>query len=1196
MIQTDLIEKFAELPAFLSLLEKLEKREPVVFLPNIPIQVTPFLAVLLQKKLSGSTIVLVADGLKTQDRLHRDVETWLCYFSPLNHSEPETEQSLFFPSWGVLPQDYKLPHVDVLADRLNSLSKLLHQKNQNCNSNNHSDRIHENRIVVSSIQALLERTFSPEELSLRTKLITTNDTADPLQLIEWLDKQAYDPVAKVTQKGEFALRGGILDVYPLTSPWPIRIEFFGNQVESIREFDPYDQRSRGDKNEVLLTPAGEPGLLRRKIIIPSGEQKHTKQAKDVNDECLNLPPGHLSDYFCPQAVLIFSSYEEIEEAALNFSEKLNNLPDPLYLTHDQFFEMLNQKGIQIIQCSELDNSTHTNINKCDFQVENIEHYFPTNISVTEKNLPEIRQQEALEQIHRWLRQGNKVTVFCNNEGEKSRFLEIWSELQTGKTLIQSPETRSPLETHEYLDIFVGSLSGGFAWSPANFVVITDGEIFGRYKIIQPRRLKSQHAVAARSAMESDFSHLEEGDYVVHIQHGIGKYVGLQNVPVSQLGQHWDKTESAPLQECLVIEYAPTEPGQPAPRLYVPITEAHLVTKYIGAGKSRPQLSKLGTSSWLKTKTHVARAIQDFAAKLLSIQALRESQPGFAFPPDTVWQKEFENAFIFEETPDQLKAISEVKTDMESSKPMDRLICGDVGFGKTEVAIRAAFKAIMAGKQVAMLTPTTVLAQQHYNSFTERMADYPIRIELLSRFRSKAEQEKIIDQLRVGSIDIVIGTHRLVQKDIVFKDLGLLIIDEEQRFGVEHKEKLKHLRANIDILTLTATPIPRTLYMALMGVRSMSSIISPPRDRLPVETIVVPYDEDIIREAILRELNRQGQVYYLHNRVDTITQTAQKISKLVPTAKVAIAHGQMKPSELEEIMTEFVNGKIDVLVCTTIIENGLDIPNANTIIIERPDRFGLCDLYQLRGRVGRYKNQAYAYFLLPRHANLLADARKRLSAIKQYAKPGSGLKIALRDLEIRGAGNILGKEQSGHISAIGFDLYCKLLNQSIRKLKGQHIQDTNNVNIKLDFLLLAPTKPKNTLRPTIMEYDPFATTQNSKNIAVAGIPESYISDPSQRIEIYQRLSNVTSLAELNNLKDEIKDRFGPIVEPVSFLLKLAEIKIHAANKGISEISSTDSKIIIKGLKGPITVNGKLPRFTRKTASARLNEISKIISAM
>ena len=594
-------------------------------------------------------------------------------------------------------------------------------------------------------------------------------------------------------------------------------------------------------------------------------------------------------------------------------------------------------------------------------------------------------------------------------------------------------------------------------------VVTDAEIFARYKVQRPRRLKSRHAQSARSAFDIDFSDLDDGDFVVHIQHGIGRYAGLQKIPFRVVA---GDNQEAVGEECLVIEYAPSDPEMPAPKLYVPVSEAHLVSKYVGAGKVRPSLNTLGGKRWQKAKEHAEKAVRDLAAEMLSIQAARESQAGHAFGVDTTWQREFEASFLYEETPDQHTAINATKQDMQVTRPMDRLICGDVGFGKTEVAIRAAFKAIMDGRQVAVMVPTTVLAQQHFNTFSERMADYPVRVELLSRFRTPRQQKQVVREIASGQVDLVIGTHRLIQPDVVFKELGLVVIDEEQRFGVMHKERFKLLRRMVDVLTLSATPIPRTLYMALTGARDMSTIETPPQDRLPVETIVVQYDERIIRQAIEREMNRGGQIFFLHNRVTTIHVMEQKLRALVPSARILVGHGQMKSDDLEDVMARFVNGEADVLLCTTIIESGIDIPNANTIIIDRADRFGLSDLYQLRGRVGRYKHQAYAYILLPRHAALLADVRKRISAIKQYSSLGSGFKIAMRDLEIRGAGNLLGSEQSGHITAVGFELYCQLLKQSVAALKGEKTKPRVEVNVRLDFLMLGPEPSTATKAPPV----------------------------------------------------------------------------------------------------------------------------------
>jgi transcription-repair coupling factor (superfamily II helicase) len=707
----------------------------------------------------------------------------------------------------------------------------------------------------------------------------------------------------------------------------------------------------------------------------------------------------------------------------------------------------------------------------------------------------------------------------------------------------------------------------------------------------------------RSALDINFTELEEGDYVVHLQHGIGRYLGLRVLPLGA-GRKANASpdanpslESETGQECLLIEYAATDPDQPSPKLYVPVSEAHLVSKYVGAGKARPPLNTLGSTRWAKTKAQAEKAVRDLAGELLSIQAARESQSGHAFKPDAPWQREFESAFIYEETPDQMRAIVETKSDMEKPKPMDRLICGDVGFGKTEVAIRAAFKAVMDGRQVAVLVPTTVLAQQHFNTFAERMADYPVHIELLSRFRTRRQQDRVVKDLRTGSVDIVIGTHRLVQDDVQFKDLGLVIIDEEQRFGVMQKEKFKQLRQLVDVLTLSATPIPRTLYLALTGARDMSTIETPPQDRLPVETIVCQYDERVIRDAIQRELNRGGQVFFLHNRVMTIETMAKKLQTLVPRARIVVGHGQMHSDDLEEVMTRFVNGEADVLLSTTIIESGLDIQNANTIIIDRADRFGLSDLYQLRGRVGRYKHQAYAYLLLPRHAGLLTDARKRISAIKQYSTLGSGFKIAMRDLEIRGAGNMLGPEQSGHITAVGFELYCQLLKQSVSALKGEKVKPRVDVQVRLDFLALNPAEEDSSV-----VSDPWSVAgatdakQRATRKASASIPFNYIADSRQRIDIYRKLAQATDKPALESLCAELRDRFGPPPPAMELLLQVAELKVLASDRAIEVIETKEDKLMLTRNNDFITLGGKFPRLKKQEAKGRLTEIRKLLLAL
>ena len=1054
----------------------------------------PFLAALLRNIFPQRPVVVVTDGLKAQESFQQDLETWL-------GASPQ-----FYPAWEILPHEEKLPPADVISDRLQTLGALAEKS----------------KVIVTSVTALLQKTFSPEDLKRRTRSLKRGDRSAPLDLIEWLEEQGYEPEAQVTQRGEIALRGGIVDVFPPSSPWPVRLEFFGDELESLRQFDPLTQISREEITEVTLPPAGELGILKSK------------------PETL----ATLLDYLPRETIFLLCESELLAARADEYAAQIP-AGDLFFISWADFLSQLEAGGRTRVELTEGDGATFASL----------EAFRPLGERAPDVQIAEAQRREFFAQLHRWLRQGYVVRVFCNNDGERQRFQEIWKE--SGFAAEKNLETR------------LGAIARGFLCDEAKLVVITDAEIFGRYKIQRPRRLKSPHAAATRSALEIDFADLEEGDLVVHLQHGIGRYLGLKNLPAQSRvrGQEISTADSQSATECLVIEYAAGDSANEPPKLYVPVTEAHLVSKYVGAGKARPPLNTLGGTRWAKAKEQTERAVRDVAAELLRIQAARESQAGHAFPADAPWQREFESAFIYEETPDQIKAIGDTKSDMERAKPMDRLICGDVGFGKTEVAIRAAFKAVMGGRQVAVLVPTTVLAQQHFNNFCERMADYPVRVELLSRFRTKREQANVVKDLAAGAVDIVIGTHRLVQEDIAFKDLGLVVIDEEQRFGVLHKEKFKRLRTLVDVLTLSATPIPRTLYLALTGARDMSTIQTPPHDRLPVETVVTEYDERLIREVIQREMNRGGQTFFLHNRVLTIHTMQSKLQNLLPKARILVGHGQMNADDLEEVMAKFVNGGADVLLSTTIIESGLDIPNANTIIIDRADRFGLSDLYQLRGRVGRYKHQAFAYLLLPRHARMLSDVRKRISAMKQYASLGSGFKIAMRDLEIRGAGNLLGAEQSGHITAVGFELYCQLLKQSVGALKGEKVKPRVDVRVALDFLGDA-----------------------------ANLPESYAPESHHRIEIYRKLAQVTDKVALENLSKELRDRFGPLPPSVELLLLVGELKILAGEKSVSAIEVEADKLKLTRHGDFITLGGKFPRLTKKDTKARLKEIKRLLLAI
>jgi transcription-repair coupling factor (superfamily II helicase) len=1105
-----LFADFCQIPAAQSLAQRLEQGG-ALSAPGITASAQPFFAALLQKLFPQKTVVLVAENLKQQESFQQDLETWL------------GASPLFYPAWEIVPHEGKLPHADVISDRLQTLVAL---------SDNSKLKTQNSKLIVTSVTALLQKTFAPADLKNRARVLKREDKIAPLDLIEWLEAQGYEPEAQVSQKGEIALRGGIVDIFPPTSPWPVRLEFFGDDLESLREFDPMTQVSRGEISEVTLPPAGEIGILKNS----SPDAHHAS----------------LLDHLPRETIFLLCEPEQLALHAENYAQQVP-ANDPFHLSWPDFLADLNRRGFTSIELSEtIESEVEDSPSELQTpQFASLDAFRPLAERAPEPQIAEAQRREFFQQLHRWRRQEFAVHVFCNNDGEKQRFEEIWKELGLA-------DDAKPA-------INLGSLARGFICDAGKFVVVTDAEIFGRYKVQRPRRLKSPHAAAMRSAMDIDFTDLEYGDLVVHLQHGIGRYLGLKNLPTQTT-----KTDSPNPKgetECLVIEYAPSGDAVEPPKLYVPVSEAHLVSKYVGAGKVNPPLNQLGGTRWAKAKEQTEKAVRDIAAEMLRIQAVRETQPGHPCKPDTQWQREFESAFIYEETADQLKAIAETKADQERAKPMDRLICGDVGFGKTEVAIRAAFKTVMDGKQVAILVPTTVLAQQHYNNFRERMADYPVRVELLSRFRTKREQSKVIEQLAAGAVDIVIGTHRLVQEDVAFKDLGLVVIDEEQRFGVVHKEKFKRLRTMVDVLTLSATPIPRTLYLALTGARDMSTIQTPPHDRLPVETIATQYDERIIRDAIKRELNRGGQVFFLHNRVTTIEVMRSKLQTLVPDARIVVGHGQMEADELEEVMTTFINGEADVLLCTTIIESGLDIPNANTIIIDRADRFGLSELYQLRGRVGRYKHQAYAYLMLPRHARLLTDVRKRISAMKQYSTLGSGFKIAMRDLEIRGAGNLLGSEQSGHITAVGFDLYCQLLKQSVASMKGEKIKPRVDVRVALDF---------------IGEAD--------------HLPENYVTESHHRIEMYRKLAQANDKPLLDALQKELRDRFGKLPEAVELLLAVGELKILASDKAVTAIEVTEDKLKITQHGDFIQLGGKFPRLTKKDAKGKMKEIKRLLLAI
>jgi transcription-repair coupling factor (superfamily II helicase) len=1067
----------------------------------------PFLAAILahawhslspdHRHAADSTIWILCPNVHSQELLHESLLNW----------QPD---ALFLPEAEFAAAENVLPDPEIAAERLAVLMQI------GCGAGRH---------VIVATRASLDQA-APKRGALESAVtqLQRGATLKMESLLERLVSSSYERVAQVTTRGQFAVRGGIVDLYSWQTPMPFRAEFFGDQIESLREFDIDTQTSVRDLKSV-------------DILLDQG-------ALDQN--------GQVRDYVKPDHLLI--GVEPDMESGTPATPGSRELALP----HIQMSEGWIETGPEDFSGAFQD---------CEVG----------EFAVGDLALAEAKRAQFVERLQEWRGNNAKIVIYFQTEGEIERFREIMAGAIEG------------------IDFVEGTLARGFCFPATNLFVLSAAELFGRFAAHPRRRLRR----AERHRTQIDFSELNEGDLVVHLEHGIGRFMGLVKMPglegrapASPASLELRPPEKMPphAQEVLVLEFADEA------KLYVPLEQAYLVSRYVGAGKKSPPLSSLGDGRWGRAKVKAAASIFDYAGKMLAVQAQRETHPGYAFAPDAKWQAEFEHSFPFRETPDQMKAIVDTKIDMERPRPMDRLICGDVGFGKTEVAVRGAFKAVMDGKQVAVLAPTTVLAQQHFEVFRQRMLDYPVRIEMLSRFRSQSEQKKVLRLLREGGVDIVIGTHRLISGDVVFKDLGLVVIDEEQRFGVLHKEKFKELFKQVDVLTLSATPIPRTLYLSLVGVKDMSTIETPPLNRLPVETVVSAYDERLIRAAIDRELERQGQVFFLHNRVATIERVRDRVVDLCPSARVEIGHGQMDADELEGVMARFIAGKTDVLVCTTIIESGLDIPNANTIIIDRADQFGLADLYQLRGRVGRAEHKAYAYLLLPREMMTVGAARKRISAIKQYSSLGAGFRIAMRDLEIRGAGSILGTAQSGHIIAIGFDLYCQLLKQAVTQLKGKKPRFRLDVDLRLDFAATNEAEfvqqPGDVERQSAAE---FGKTPFIERIP-AFIPITYVSDPSLRIRAYRDVAEVTTHEQLRRLGRDWRDRFGPFPAAVDNLFSLIEIKLAAAKSGISRVEVRDRKLMLTRRGDFILVAGKFPRLVGAKIEQHLGEILELIEKL
>ncbi|MCI0518755.1 MAG: transcription-repair coupling factor [Chloroflexi bacterium] len=952
-------------------------------------------------------------------------------------------------------------------------------------------------IIVAPARAVMARTLPRRDYLKAARLLRPGLAVAPDELARAWVLLGYEAVNTVIAPGQFSRRGGILDVWPPASPFPARIEFFGDEIETLRSFDPASQRTTGALPRLMAAPA-------REFILSGDPSTWPEEPAEYLIPLLHPLPSTLLDFLPRQALTLVDDSQACQDIALEIEEQTvklrqdaaadGSLPDdyPLpYLSWSEILDSLSQR-----QAMELG------------------------------GMGEEREEDGLAQeftpgprFAGRLKPFTEHLLECSQRGEQtfvvsrqaSRLDELWKE----HTLLLSPQSAPA-------PVFIeGTLAEGFILLNASgrrFPLFTDGEIFG-WRRPEPR----QRPRALAESPEAAYTDLQAGDYVVHVDHGVGCFVGLVSRTIDSIER-----------EYLCIEYASQA------QLFVPVHQADRVTRYIGADGRPPALSHLGGQEWKTVKAHVKEAAQEVAEDLLDLYARRNMVEGHAFSPDVHWQQELEASFPYVETDDQMRVLAEVKRDMERPRPMDRLICGDVGYGKTEVALRAAFKAVLDGKQVAVLVPTTVLAQQHYQTFRQRLAAFPAEVEMLSRFRNPQEQRQIVERLEKGGLDIVIGTHRLLSADVRFKDLGLLIIDEEQRFGVAHKEALKKIRTEVDVLTLTATPIPRTLYMTLTGVRDISTINTPPEERLPIITHVGPYSPRLARQAILRELERGGQVFFVHNRVQTISAMRSHLEKLVPEARITVAHGQMPEDALSERMKQFTNGEVDILLSTSIIESGLDIPNANTLIVDRADTFGLAQLYQLRGRVGRGAQRAYSYFF--RHARKAPtlEGRERLETIAENTQLGAGFSIAMRDLEIRGAGEILGARQHGHIAAVGFHLYTRLLAEAVRRLRPGHA-----ALAALDKQRLPPAAPANVDLPL-----------------PASIPVEYVSEKVMRLRLYRRMADIQSQIELNALAAEFKDRFGPLPEPVDNLLYQLKVRLLAESAGLSSVSGENGQIVLR----------------------------------
>ena len=966
-------------------------------------------------------------------------------------------------------------------------------------------------VLVTSARSIMARTLPRREFLSATRSLRLGQSVPPDDLARNLVRLGYDPVNTVVLPGQFARRGGIVDIWPLADRQPTRLEFFGDEIDTLRSFDPVTQRTIATTPRLLITPAREFVLSVEQLAAPDPQEM-----LEFHIPLLHPSPASLLDYLPRQAILAIDNFQafqdavsELEEQAIELRQDAlsdGSIADDFPLPYMTWTELVDNLPRQ--QTLEMGPSSPPDTPVEAGAYSNISSLFAAGQRYGG------RLKQFIDYLAECAEAGEQVVIVSR---QSTRLNELWREQNASRTV-----------ANDLVAFIQGSLSEGWTFtapgkSPLH--LFTDGEIFGWKR---PEARHRPRPVA--ESPESAYADLQAGDYVVHVDHGIGIFIGLVNRTIDGIQR-----------EYLCIEYLDEA------QLFVPVHQADRITRYIGADGRPPALSRLGSSEWRTAKAHVKEAVQEVAEDLLELYAQRNIIEGYAFSADSPWQQELEASFSYVETEDQVRVLAEVKQDMEMKRPMDRLICGDVGYGKTEVALRAAFKAVLDGKQVAILVPTTVLAQQHYQTFRQRLAAFPAEVEMLSRFRTPQQQKEILERLEKGAIDIVIGTHRLLSTDVRFKDLGLLVIDEEQRFGVTHKEALKKMRTEVDVLTLTATPIPRTLYMTLTGVRDISTINTPPEERLPILTHVGPYSPKLVRQAILRELERGGQVFFVHNRVQTIGAMRSHLEQLIPEARLTVAHGQMPENELSERMRQFTSGEVDILLSTSIIESGLDIPNANTLIVDRADTFGLAQLYQLRGRVGRGAQRAYAYFFRHARRQPTIDGRQRLETIAENAQLGAGFSIAMRDLEIRGAGDLLGVRQHGHIAAVGFNLYTQLLSEAVRRLRSRS-----------DLPLM----------PLASGVKELSIPVNVDLPLPSNIPGDYVSDKGMRLRIYRRMADIRTLGEVDSLEEEFKDRFGPPPEPVLHLLFQLKIKLLAEKANLASVSTENGQMVLRFPDGEI----------------------------